>query len=131
MTDDIFSPTKKNKIDNQRTAVRYTSSCNKAIVILKKLFMPTKFINIKVIDISSQGARIFSKYKFKRKTKIIFKITIRGGLTWATPAKIVRLYDNQEFGVTFDCKQHDLIDEIMNSEDDFSVSHLVINGKIY
>jgi hypothetical protein len=132
MTNDIFSPpTKKSKIDNQRTAVRYTSSCNKAIVILKKFFMPTKFINIKVIDISSQGARISSKYKFKRKTKIIFKIKIKGGLTWETPAKIVRLYDHQEFGVTFDHKQHDLIDQIMHSEDDFSVSHLVINGKIY
>lgn len=131
MTDDIFSPTKKSKTDNQRTAVRYTSSCNKAIVIIKKFFMPTKFINIKVIDISSQGARLSSKYKFKRKTKIIFKIKIKGGLTWETPAKIIRLYDHQEFGVTFDHKQHDLIDQIMHSEDDFSVSHLVINGKIY
>lgn len=130
MTDDIFTTIKKSTIDNQRTAIRYTSSCNKAIVILKKCFMPTKFINIEVIDISYKGVRIASKYKFKRKAKIIFKIKIRGGLTWYAPAKVVRLYDNQEFGVTFDGKQHGLIDEIMQSEADFNISHLVINGKI-
>jgi len=131
MTDDIFTPIKKSTNQNQRKAIRYTSSCNKAIVILKQFFMPTKFINIEVIDISSKGVRISSKYKFKTKTKIIFKIKIRGGLTWYASAKVVRLYGNQEVGVTFESIQHDLIDEIMQSEADFTVSNLVINGKIF
>jgi len=127
MTDDIFSPSKETTEANRRKAIRYTSSCSKAIVILKQIFRPSKYINIGVINISSRGALISSRYKFRNKTKIIFKIKIRCDSplrksTWRVPAKIVRIYSKTEYGIIFDTTQHTLVDEIMRSEIEFSVA---------
>ena len=121
MTDDIFTPLKEGTKANKRKAIRYLSSSNKATIALKPLFRSRKYINIEIINISSRGARISSKYKFAKKSKIIFNLIIKNNTTWKVPAKVVRLYSNTEYGIAFDSIQHDLIDQIMLNETDFNV----------
>ncbi len=125
MTDDIFAPIKASTAANQRKAIRYTSSSNKAVVTLKHLFRSRKYINIEVINISSRGARITSKYKLSIKTKIIFNLKIKGRPTWKVPAKVVRIYGKTEYGLIFDKIQHDLIDQVMKNEDDFAIARQI------
>lgn len=123
MTDDIFTPIEESTTANQRKAVRYISSSrNKAIITLKQLLMPNKYIHVEVINISSKGARASSKYKFSEKATITLNFKISNGDTWKVPAKIVRLYSHSEFGIIFDTLQHDLIDEIMKHEADFTIT---------
>ena len=122
MNDDIFAPIEESTVANQRKAIRYTSSSKKATVTLKQLFRPIKYINIEVINISSKGARVYSKYKFSMRTKIIFNLKIKGSNTRKVPARVIRLYSNTEYGIAFDSIQHDLIDQIMKNETDFTIA---------
>ncbi len=123
MTDDIFPPIEENKNENQRKAVRYISSKrHRASITLKQLLRSRKYIHVEVINISSKGARISSRYQFSVKTKIILNIKISNGETWQVPATIVRLYSQSEFGIIFNEIQHHLMDQIMKHETDFSIT---------
>ena len=122
MTDGFFAPLKESTVANQRRAIRYTSSRNRATVTFKSLFRPRKHINIEVINLSSKGARVSSKYKFPMRAKIIFNLKIEDSNTFKVPAKVIRLYSNTEYGIAFDSVQHDLIDQIMENEDDFTIA---------
>ncbi|NOQ13690.1 MAG: hypothetical protein GQ583_04320 [Methyloprofundus sp.] len=121
MTDEIFS-LEENTVANQRKAIRYFSNHNQAHITLKKLFRPSKNINIKIINISSRGARISSEHKLSIKAKIIFDLPIKGSSMEKVSAKVVSLYNNTEYGIAFDSIQHDLIDQIMEHEDDFNIA---------
>lgn len=121
MTDDIFDPIKESTIKHHRKAVRYTSGNCRATVTVKPLFMPRMHVNIKVVDISSKGARISSKYTFVTKTKITLNIKIKNHPPWKISARITGSYKHSEFGIAFDSIQHELIDQVMKNEDDFTV----------
>lgn len=122
MTDDIFAPIKTGAIANQRKTIRYISNSNTVTVSIKSIFRSRKCIDTKIINISSKGARISSKYKFSIKTKIIFNLKTKDGTTWKIPAKIACLYSNMEYGITFTSIQHDLIDQIMANDADFTIA---------
>lgn len=122
MTDDIFAPIKESTVANQRKAIRYYSSTNKATVTFKRLFRSRKSIDILIINISSKGARISAIHKFSIKAKIILNLKIEGEAPWQVPAKIVSLYNNTEYGIAFDSVQHELIDQIMHHETDFNIA---------
>ncbi len=121
MTDDIFAPIQES-ITNQRKAVRYTSSASVATVTFKPLFRARQHINIKLINISSKGVRIHSKYNFSCKSNVIFNLKIKGKPTWKVSGKIVRLYGHSEFGIAFDTIQHPLIDQLIANNTDFSIA---------
>lgn len=106
---------------NRRKAVRYTSRNRKAILTLKQLLRPNIYIHIKVINISSIGARITSKYKLSTKAKIKLNIQTKNGITWKIPAKVISPYSDTEYGIIFDTIQHDLIDQIIKYETDFLI----------
>jgi len=120
MTDAIFSLIEENTIANQRKAIRYLSKHNQAHITLKQLFRPSKNINIEIINISSRGVRIASDYKLSKKAKIIFDLHLAGTAMEKIPAKVVSIYNDAEYGIVFDKVQHDLIDQILESEDDFN-----------
>lgn len=122
MTDAIFSLTEENRIANQRKAIRYLSNYNQACITLKQLFRPSKVIHIKIINISSRGARIVSDYKLAKKAKIVFDLHMTDSTPGKTSAKVVSIYNNTEYGIVFDTIQHDLIDQILESEDDFNIA---------
>ena len=122
MTDDIFAPIKTGAIANQRKTIRYISSSNTATVSIKSIFRSRKCIDTKIINISSKGARISSEYKFSKKTKIILNLKTKDGTTWKISAKIAHLYSNMEYGITFASIQHDLIDQIMANDVDFTIA---------
>jgi len=122
MTDDIFAPIKESTVANQRKAIRYYSSTNKATVTFKQLFRSRKSIDILIINISSKGARISAVHKFSIKAKIILNLKIEGEASWQVPAKVVHLYNNTEYGIAFDSVQHELVDQIMHHETDFNIA---------
>ena len=122
MTDDIFAPIIESTATNQRKVIRYYSSSNQATVTFKPFFRRSKIIDILIINISSKGTRFSTKFKFSLKSKIILHLNIEGGSDWLVAAKLVRLYKNAEFGVAFDSVQHDLVDELMLHEKDFSIA---------
>ena len=122
MADDIFAPIKESTVANQRKAIRYYSSTNKATVTFKPLFRSRKIIDILIVNISSKGARISAEHKFSRKSKIILNLKIEGETLWQVPAKVVRLYNNTEYGIAFDSVQHELVDQIMQHETDFNIA---------
>ena len=110
-------------IHSRRQAVRYRSSQhNQAIVTFKPLFQGKKYINVKVLNISSKGALITTKYPFSLNAKIILNFKIKGGDVWKTPAKIARRTQHATFGIKFDTIQHELIDQLIHHNRDFSLS---------
>jgi len=121
MTNGISALPTKSTNKNRRKAVRYTSRNRKAILTLKQLLRPNIYIHIKVINISSIGARIASKYILSTKAKIKLTIQTKDGITWKVPAKVISSYSNTEYGIIFDTIQHDLIDKIIKYETDFLI----------
>ncbi|NOQ13689.1 MAG: hypothetical protein GQ583_04315 [Methyloprofundus sp.] len=122
MTNGISSPSWENTSENRRKAIRYSPRSKKAIIKLKQLLRPNIYIHIKIINISSKGARISSRYTLSIKTKVILNLQTKDGTIWKVPAKVIRLYNNEEYGILFDAIQHDLIDQLMKNETDFSLA---------
>jgi len=121
MSDEIFTLPKESSKANQRKAIRYSSDERKATVTLKHLLRTNQHIHIKIINISSNGARFSSRYKFSKNARIILNLSIEGGGTWQAPAKVVRKYKNTEYGIVFDALQHNMIDEILVHSEDFTI----------
>ena len=124
MITDIFFPSgEEDTIVNKRKAIRYNSSRrNKAIITFKQRLKPKKHIHIEVIDISSKGARISSKYEFPANALVILNFKIKGGDIWRVPAKVIEQYGALEYGLLFDTSQHDLIDQAMHHAKDFTIA---------
>ncbi len=122
MTDDMEEST----IANNRKAVRYISNSNIATVTLKPFFKPKLYIKVAILNISSRGARISTKYKFKVKTRVIVTLKIKNASTWRIPARIVRVYNDNEYvygyGIVFDKIQHELVDQFILNEPDYTIT---------
>ena len=74
MTNGISAPNTESTIKNRRKAIRYTSRNRKAIITLKRLLWSNLYIHIKIINISSIGTRISSRYKLSTRSKIKLNI---------------------------------------------------------
>ena len=122
MTDDIFADIEESTIANHRKAIRYISSSIQATVTLKSFFKPKKYIKISILNISSRGARISTKYKFPMNTKLVLNFKIKGVDMRRIPAKVVRPYNITDYGIVFDKIQHELVDQIILNETDFSIT---------
>ncbi len=123
MTDETITPIKNTPRVKQRKAVRYiTYSPNKAIITIKQFLGPKTYIHARVINISSKGARIYSKYEFTANTSIILNIKIKSGESWKIPAKVIELYSDSEFGIIYNATQQDLVDQILKHEEKFGIT---------
>lgn len=121
MTNGISAPNTESTIKNRRKAIRYTSRNRKAIITLKRLLWSNLYIHIKIINISSIGTRISSRYKLSTRSKIKLNIKTKNGVVWRIQAKVIRSYSNAEYGVIFETMQPNLIDQIIKYETDFSI----------
>lgn len=117
MTSEILSQAELNR----RKAVRYNSKSKQVIISVKPLLKAKIHVYVRLINISSKGARIFSKYKFSSVIKADLSMKTRNGHIWKVPSKVIQIYNNNEYGVIFDTTQHELIDQIVKNENDFSI----------
>jgi hypothetical protein len=75
---------------NLRNAVRYGRTKNTTELYSKRFFLATKPFPIQLLDISSRGAKIKSKWKLKINTDFVLKITFADSKTFEITGKVVR-----------------------------------------
>ncbi len=123
MTDDItFIPSKNLGEKHLRKTVRYIENTAKATFTFQQWFRSSTLVNISIIDISSKGACINSKKPLSINTKITLNIKLNNGYKDTIKAKVIGIYKNKNYGISFDSSQHELMDQIIIKDNQFSIS---------
>jgi len=107
------------ELNNQRTAVRYIRTDITVTLRILGLFNSSKYLPVKLLDLSSKGLAMTSEKKISLKTKVILSLTFKNGMNFKIPAKIV--YKNKtkkQYGVKFNQSNDELGDFILSSQED-------------
>lgn len=107
------------ELNNQRTAVRYIRTDITVTLRLLGLFKSSKYLPVKLLDISSKGLAIEIKKNISLKTKVILDLTFETGINLKIPAKII--YKNHlkiQYGIKFDKYNNELGDYLLASQED-------------
>lgn len=107
---------------NKRTAIRYVRS-DIAVTITKPGINLTKFLPVKLIDISSKGATIESRKKISLNHKVILHLLFLDNRSFTITAKTVHLAKNiyknknkNKYGLKFDRTNDELGEYLLTSQ---------------
>jgi hypothetical protein len=103
---------------NLRNAVRYGRIKNMAELCNKRFFLSAKPFSIRLLDISSRGAKISSKQKLKINADFILKVTFADDRIFEIPGKIVRKDVSAEncYGFKFNAYNDQLGDYLFKTQ---------------
>lgn len=121
---EIFDTTQSDDEEstNKRTAIRYVRS-DIAVTITKPGLNLTKFIPVKLIDISSKGATIEFRKKIPINNTVILQLLFQDNRNFTISAQIVHLAKNayknknkHKYGLKFDHIHDELGDYLLSSQ---------------
>lgn len=120
--DEIFSMLSDiENTTNQRIAVRYVRTDISVSLSPLGLFSFSKYLPVKLLDISSKGAAIECKKKLPLKKKIILDLLFEDNKSFSISAKIIHRAENKiQYGLKFDQFNNELGDYLLSSQSDLS-----------
>ncbi len=114
---DIFSMSlTAEERNNKRTAVRYIRTDISLTVCILGLFSLSRYIPVKLLDISSKGAAIKCKKPMPLKKKIALNLLFDDNSSFTIPAKIIHGNTKTKiYGVQFNQFNNELGDFLLSS----------------
>ncbi len=121
---EIFDTAQTDEEDgaNKRAAIRYVRS-DIAVTITKPGINLTKFIPVKLVDISSKGATIEFRKKISINQKVILHLLFQDNRNFTISAQIIHLAKNafknknkNKYGLKFDRIHDELGDYLVTSQ---------------
>lgn len=116
---DIFSMSlSAEELNNKRAAIRYIRTDISLTVCVLGLFSLSRYIPVKLLDISSKGAAIQCKKSIPLKKKIALNLLFDDNSSFTIPAKIIHEKTNKNtYGVQFEKFNNELGDFLLSSPD--------------
>jgi hypothetical protein len=117
--EEIFNSLTDTEKNNKRVAVRYIRSDINVTFSKPGLLNLSKYIPVKLLDISSKGIAIEYKKKLPIKKKITLDFLFEDNKSFSITAKIIRRASNKiQYGLKFDHFNHELGDYLLYSQND-------------
>lgn len=108
--------------NNKRLAVRYQRHDIKAVIKIHSFLFPRLF-PVKLHDISSRGAAIFSKHKLSTKNRVTLYLLFSDGKRFEIASSIVHCESEEHrYGIKFDEHNHPLADHLLLTQTDLHFS---------
>jgi len=100
---------------NKRISVRYRRGDISAMVRTRNFLFP-KLFTVKLLDISSKGAAIYSTRKLKVKSRVTFFLEFEDKTRFTISARVAHVLSAPRYGLKFDRYQHQLAEHLLQTQ---------------